>query len=333
MNLISRFYLFLLILLSVLQLRAAHASQYEISLFRDYVYQFQIADQQYQRAASGSFEERMADQQRRAQAQSAKNIIQAPNTFQSMRASENESLFLEFSSSYQSASSGSLRETIFDVARRAASEGLKINSINEIQNAYDFKESLQMALTAEQKYQKASSGSLLEAVYNTIRTQGFDISKRKLQDYSQYSLIDFRQAESLFVYFEQQYQSASSGSKVEDFYNAGRRVIHARALDLFRFQVSSFGYGELISMQTEYEQKYQRASSGSLPESLYRAIRDQIRSKLLGQATPSQCEVREGANASGQVLYRVMIRSGAIIATVFSISEAQRIAATDLRCR
>ena len=335
---------------------AAFASQYEISLFRQYFSEFQMANQQYQSASSGSYQEQIANQRRQAAAQSAQNIIRAPNTFQQMSAPENESLLNEFERGYQSAASGSLTESIYNTARRSAAEGLQFNAAAEIQNAYDYNQALQLTLAADRKYQMAASGSLLESVYNQVRGQGFPIALTKFQQFAAYSLQDFRQAESLLMTFEQQYQAAASGSKLEIFYNDGRHLLQNRELELFSAQLTYLSYSELNSIQAEYENKYQRAAPGSLSESLYRSIRDEARARLGGsipqpqpypypqpQPYPPQpqpqyptqlntCEVHSGANASGQLLYRVMLRSGAVIATVFTAGEAARIANTDLRC-
>jgi hypothetical protein len=346
MNTLSRLYLVVLILLGLLQLKNAHASPYEIQLFREYVAAYDQANAQYQSAPSGSYQEQAADQQRRQQAQYAQNIIRSPNAFIGLGVQENENLFIEFNSNYQSASSGSLRETIFDVARRAAGEGLKANALADLQATYDYKEALQKALTANSKYQSASSGSILENVYDQVRRQGFEISKQKLRDYVQNQLVDFRQSESLFLYLSQQYQSASSGSLIENYYDEGRRLTQSRTLDLFRMQANSMMMNQLASIEAEYNRKYQSASSGSLAEVLYRSIRDEAHARLQSVPPipqppipqppvpgPSRCQVMQGANASGQILYRVMDQAGRILATVLSYGEAVQIAQNDLRCR
>lgn len=342
----SHLYLAIIILLSLLQLKTANATELEIQTFRLHVQNFYIANQDYQRAPSGSMQERMADQRRREAAQAAKNIIRTPDAFAGMLAQQNEQLFNEFNQGYQVAPGGSIRESIFDVARRAAAEGLKINAVLEIQSVWDHKQALQLTLTANQKYQNASSGSFLESVFDVVRRQGFVISKQKLQEHVQMQLQDFRQAESLFVYMNQQYQSASSGSLIENYYQEGRMLAQARTIELMRMSAPFMSIQQLVMIRDEYHSKFQSASSGSLAESMYRAIRDEAQMRIQSgggvQVPPVQqtpipgaptCSIHAGKNAAGQMLFRVLDRSGRIVATTLTTQEASQIAMTDMRCR
>lgn len=342
----KRLYILILILIGLMQLKAAHAQTYAIQVFRQDIQSFEIEDRRYQSAPSGSYEEQLADQRRRAIADHAKSVIQQYDAFLNIRASENESVFNEFNSQYQAASSGSLRESIFDVARRAAASGLQQNAILEIQSAYDYQQALRLTLIADQKYQAASSGSLIEGVFNQVRQNGFEISKQKLQDFLRYQLRDFREGERLFADFNGRYQSASSGSRVEDFYNFGRQQAAARTLEGFRSEAYRYSYNELRSLESEFNSKFQAASSGSLMESLYRQLRDEVRARLSSvqpsyptpypapQPQPaSGCRVMPGRNAAGQVLYRVLDRSSRILLTTTSLLEAQQFARYDAQCR
>jgi hypothetical protein len=335
---LSHLYLAILILLSILQLKMAQASELEIQTFRIHVQNFQIADQQYQAAPGGSSQEQMANLQRNEAAQAAKNIIRAPNTFVGLMASENEQLLAEFSQEYQAAAGGSIRESIFDVARRAAGDGLQLNAVLEIQSVLDYKQALQLTLTAEQKYQNAAGGSLLESIFNSVRSQGFVISKQKLQDYVQNQLQDFRQGESLFVYLDNQYQAAAGGSLIENYYQVGRQTVQGRTIELMRLNAPYMSLQQLAMIRDEYNAKYQAASGGSLAEAMYRAIRDEAQMRLQSiPPAPSpgnpSCVIHEGRNAAGQILFRVMTTSGAIIATVLDSHEAAQIAMSDARCR
>lgn len=346
MSVTHRLSILFLMAMSLLQIRAASASQYEISLFRGYVSEFERADAQYRSAPSGSYQEQSADRLRREQAQYAQNIIRAPDAFVGIYAQENESLFSEFNSAFQSASSGSLKESIFDVARRAAGEGLKINAVYEIQNAYDYQDALQRTLIANQRFQSAASNSIIESVYDSVRRQGFSISKQKLADFLNFQVYEFRSAESQFLQLNQQFQSAASNSLVENYYDQGRRVAQSRAIELFRSQVGRMSYSELMSVEAEYARKYQSAPSNSLTESLYRSIRDEARARMGSGPGPNPyptpypnpqpqrgCQVMSGRDASGQLLYRVLDQAGRIIATTRTEREAYQISQNDARCR
>jgi hypothetical protein len=343
-NLLSRIYLALLILLSILQLRFAHASELEIQTFRQHVQNFQISDQEYRVAPSGSLQERLADQHRKEFAQAAKNIIRSPYAFTEMLAPQNERILIEFNQQYQIASAGSIRESIFDVARRAASEGLKVNAVLEIQSVWDYKQALQLTLTANQKYQNASSGSLLESVFDLVRRQGFVISKQKLQEFSQMQLQDFRQAEMLFVSLDSQYQSASSRSLIENYFQEGRVLLQGRTIELMRLNAPYMNLQQLMMIRDEYHAKYQSARSGNLAEKMFLAIRNEAQMRLQSAPIPTPvqqtpviggptCEIHSGKNASGQALFRVLDQAGRVIATVLSVQEAVQISMNDQRCR
>jgi hypothetical protein len=345
-SIFSRLYIVALILFSLLQLKIVHAFELEIQTFRLHVQNFELAQQDYQRAPGGSMQEKQADLRRKEAAQAAKNIIRTPDAFNGLLAQQNEQLFNEFNQGYQVAPGGSIRESIFDVARRAAAEGLKINAVLEIQSVWDHKQALQLTLSANQKYQNASSGSLLESVFDAVRRQGFVISKQKLQEHAQMQIQDFRQAESLFLYLHQQYQSASSGSLIENYYQEGRLLLQGRTIELMRLNAPYMNVQQLVMIRDEYHSKYQSASSGSLAEKMYRAIRDEAQLRLQSgvsvpvppvQQTPipgaPTCSIHSGKNASGQALFRVLDLQGRIVATVLSVQEAVQISMNDLRCR
>ena len=335
----------LVLWMSGIPLFHSQASQFEISLFRGHVAEFERASAQYQSAPSGSFQEQMADRERRQQAFQAQNAIRLESAFQGFTALETEQFFHEFHSAYQAASSGSLREQIYLVASKAAAAGLKSNSVAELQMAYDYEEAFQKTLDAHQKYISATSGSLIEGIYDFIRREGFRISKERFKDHLNQVVYDFRTAESLFLQMTQQYMNATSGSMIENYYDSGRRAAHARTIELVRIQVTLMTPGELLSLEAEYQGRYQAASSGSLAENLYLTIRNEARARLSTnpyppvpapvpqpQPQPRGCQVMPGRDAYGQTLYRVIDRAGRILATTRSEQEAYQISITDSRC-
>ncbi len=348
---------------AMMSLQPVKASEYEINQFRQTLSQLQMYEQQYQNAPSNSYEERQANQNR-VQAESyAESIINSPNAFQQIGASGDESLLSEFERGYQNAPSNSLLERAYNVARRAAAQALQTQAAWEIQSTYDYNQALQLTQDADRKYQNAPSNSLVESAYNAVRTQGWNITTQKFQDFANNQLQDFRETENLFLNFERNYQNAPSNSRIESFYNQGRQTLLQREIALFNSQASYMSYSDLNAIANEYDRKYQSASSNSYSESLYRSIRDAARSRIGGNPYPQPvpqpypqpvpqpypqpvpqpyphpvpqritCEIRIGGNASGQRFFRVLTSSGAIIGNFSTTEAASAFAQSDPRCR
>ncbi len=347
-------------------IHSANASDYEISQFRQAIQQIQMYEQQYQAAPSGSWQEQQANQGRVQAEANAEAVINSPYAFQGFNSSQDQNLMNEFNNGYQAAPSGSLIERAYraarDVATRAFSQTLTNEQMYQLQSAYDYNQALQLTLNAENQYQAAPSGSTVEAVYNNIRAQGWTITNQKFQQFAS-QLQDFHQTETLYFQFENQYQAAASGSKIEAFYNQGRATLKQKDFELFTRDVNYMSYQQLASVEIDYENRYQSAASGSSIEAYYRTLRDIARNRLNGmqpmptpfppmptpfppmptpfppQPTPFPqpgrivCEIHAGANAAGQHFFRVMLPSGAIIATFATTQEAANFAQNDPRCR
>lgn len=238
------------------------------------------AQQRYQAAPSGSWEETQYRMQRDQAIQRAVSAINTYSTFQGMFWNQIEDFADQMNSKYQAAASGSALETMYrqvrDVSYQAFNQGLQ-DYVMRFSN--DWRQINDLAMNMDQKFQAAPSGSQKERAYDQARRSLYQRIPQAVEAEMQ-RMYNFRDIENYADYFAQQYQAAPSGSLKEGVYNQVMRSAYSNAGSRFSQQAYQMSQQELWQLQQEYQQKFQAAPSGSLKEGYYRQIRDQARSLI-----------------------------------------------------
>lgn len=237
-------------------------------------------DREYRAAPSGSWREREADARRREAYDRGLRLVSDPGALRGSGPAELERFALEMTRKYQAAPSGSLAEALYNSARRSAWQAFEEETADDLRRGGGWDRLVRDAEEFDSRYQRASSGSLEEAAFQRLRRTAWDEAYAALERDLRYGRSDFREAEPLAEDFSRQYQSASSGSLRESFFNRARRLAFDGAFDAFQRDLYRLSPHELDSLEREYDSRYQRASSGSLAESYFRRVRDLIRSRI-----------------------------------------------------
>lgn len=127
------------------------------------------------------------------------------------------------------------------------------------------------------KYQRASSGSLLERMYSRAVTVAFVGFESSVQETARQSR-SYQELEQLMLSFARSYQLASSGSAIESGYSKLTRLASQLGLDLLSQEVRYLDRYELRRLDEEFQRKYNQASSGSAIERHYQSALSIVRS-------------------------------------------------------
>lgn len=238
------------------------------------------AQQRYASAPSGSWEEDQFRQQRDISIQRALQAINDYSAFKNIYWQHIEQISGNLYQKYNAATSGSALENFYrqasEVAFRAFNSALQeyfLRFVNDWRQIHDFSEQM------NQKYSQATSGSLKEKAYDQARRTLYQRLSEEV-DREIERMWNFRDIEGHANYFNQKYNEATSGSLKESVYNQIRQSAYNQAINKFSQQAYSLPQSELWQLQSEYNQKYSSATSGSLIENYYRQIRDKARSLI-----------------------------------------------------
>ncbi len=237
-------------------------------------------NQKYNAAPSGSWEERYASDQRDQSIQRALQAIHGYDVFQNMTSRDIEMIADQENQKYNAAPSGSALERLYSEARDVAYEAFNQHLQWEVENfGPDWRRLEQFALSLDQKYNAAPSGSAKERAYDQARRRAFDRLPETVRAEIT-RIYDFRAIEQLAQYFVNKYNAAPSGSVSESAYQESRDLSFYAAEERFRYNVYSYPQNQLYSIIEEYTQKYNAAQSGSRQESYFAQIRDIARGAL-----------------------------------------------------
>lgn len=235
---------------------------------------------QYNAAPAGSWEEKHAKELRTENIRRALDIISDSSVFYDLYVDGIEHFADELDRKYQAAPSGSAMEGFYNQSRKIVYIEFNQALTLDIRNNYHDWRDLQLkAKELDRKYQQAPSGSEKERAYNQARQQAWSLLPEKVQRET-YRLHNFRQIENLAVYFESEYQRATSGSIEERTDSQLRQSLFSSAIEQFRTEAYSYPYDALYQLQGEYEQRYQSSPSGSSLEKYCAQIRDIARTSI-----------------------------------------------------
>jgi len=254
---------------------------YQIQMFHDQEAQMHSWNQVYQQAPSGSAREREADIKRRAHAQAALDTIQAPGALTQYPHVEIDAFVNETSAKYQQAQSGSFIESTYLSARNLSFEAYRQKGIENLNcQTMTLDATLSAALTYNQIYQQAQSGSRREAIALELRNTAYSLADVRVEQELNYFGLDFRALEARAVTYNQGYQQAQSGSRVEQFYLRARNLAYEAASRTVLSAIPQLQTYDLANMDREYHGRYQQAQSGSRAESYALTVRNAVRNEL-----------------------------------------------------
>jgi len=262
---------------------------YTLARYNEQEAQFLTWERKYQVAPRSSYEEGVADQQRRYYGENAIALLSARDALAYYSRVELESFAERVNQSYRSAPSNTYLENFYYRSMNLAWAAYSFRAQTDMQcrTDYQWEQTVRDAESAYEKYRQAPSNTRKEQAHRDVSNAGWSTALSQLDRYySSRSYENFRTFEYDGDRFYQAYRVAPSNTSKEQFYlNATRSAYHA-AESAFRSQVYSLDSNTLLNLESEYNNRYRQAPSNSLQESYFRNIRDEARNELNSRRNP-----------------------------------------------
>jgi hypothetical protein len=264
---------------------------YAIQTFHDYEGQMIVWDQRYAAATYGSYEQKMADQQRRAAGDAALSAIHAQGALLTYEQNDLESFAREVQGKQYASTYNGYRYLVYQDAMRTGWTACQTRAIQDLEcdGPSGWRENVQRAKAASAKQYASTYNSTEYLTFDAVATAAWAGARSRLREYLRvYAGQEFRALEQIGVESYGRMAAETYNSRDYLFFRDATALGFQAALNSFRMALRGIPTPELDAVQRTYEGKVNASTYNSSPYVYYRTVRDEARAELLSRPTNPQ---------------------------------------------